>query len=73
MNTIAVEIQKYLSEHLCFLNKIREYYKCLPFERAIIAAAEAKNPDGKMNSHQYRIGKKKAAITAKNCYFIVMS
>jgi len=52
-------IQVYKSSDYERLFNMRNYYKKRSLEIAIRDAAAGKNPDGSMNSHQWRVGKKK--------------
>jgi len=54
--SLSKDIEEYKDTSLINLNKIRKYYESLDFDDAIKKAAQGKNPDGGLNSHQYRLG-----------------
>lgn len=54
------EIELYIEHHRPHLNSIKSYYENLSsLATAIEYGVEGKNPNGKMNNHYRRIGKKK--------------
>ena len=56
--SLRSDIHNYKQNVLPKLIAIKEFYKGLTLINAIKYASEGKNPDGKMNSHQWRIGKR---------------
>jgi len=62
--SLTEDLNRYLKIDCHHLEGLRNYYNGLTLASAIKNAAEGLNPDGKMNSHQYLIGKKKGSIAA---------
>ena len=69
--SLAKEIQLYLTNNGSYLQLTADYYRQLPLDTAVRNAAVGMNPDGKMNSHQYLIGKKKGTIAAEELLMVI--
>lgn len=54
---LLVEIESYKHDCLASLHAEKKYYEDCSFEDAIKNAAKGRNHNGKMHSHQYRIGR----------------
>jgi len=57
--SLADEITNYKAFGSVHMERMKGFYENLPLETAIIHASTGKNPDGKMNPHQWRVGKAK--------------
>jgi len=62
------EIFNYQNRSLSDLQAIRAYYESLSFERAIRGAATGMESNLKINSHQYRIGRKKGKVASEELF-----
>lgn len=56
--SILKDIEYYKNTSLLHLLEVKEHYESLPLKKAIKKASTGMNPNGKMNSHQWRIGLK---------------
>jgi hypothetical protein len=57
--SLTKEIIEYKANGSIHLANMKAFYEDLEFETAIDYASTGKNPDGKMNQHQWRVGYKK--------------
>lgn len=60
-----IPINEYFEKHAPHLKYIKEYFENLPIECIVYQAALSQKWDGKMFSHQYRVGIEKTKLAAK--------
>lgn len=58
------QIEIYRKKHACYLKNTREYFEGLSKLEIIFKSAISINANGKMFSHQYRVGKAKTELAA---------
>jgi hypothetical protein len=60
--TLVKEISKYKASGSVHLENMKDFYENLDIEMAIKHASTGKNPDDKMNPHQWRVGYAKGML-----------